>query len=179
MPLPKLPPAAEDIGVIAEPEVTATPLDGGTPFLLLASDGVWEFISSQRAVEIVRGGTGWAGVAYRRCSLPRARAHGSAAAPTLPHALPRPTRPPALTTPTMPPRPLWPPPTSSGCRRGGVGRGPCWLCSPGWLLEASTECHTAMPAWMQKETRTDDITVAVVYFEGLQDPPGSDAAGGV
>jgi len=39
------------IGVIAEPVVTTTDVnlkDGGDAFLVLASDGVWEFIESQK-----------------------------------------------------------------------------------------------------------------------------------
>lgn len=45
--------AAEDIGVIPDPEMTATQLGPQHRFVILASDGVWEFISSQRAVDMV------------------------------------------------------------------------------------------------------------------------------
>ena len=49
--------AVKGVGVIAEPEVMMHELrEGGKDrFLLLASDGVWEFISSQEAVDIVWG----------------------------------------------------------------------------------------------------------------------------
>lgn len=45
--------AAEDIGVIADPELTTTQLGPEHAFLIIATDGIWEFISSQRAVEMV------------------------------------------------------------------------------------------------------------------------------
>lgn len=45
--------AAEDIGVIPDPEMTATQLGPQHRFAILASDGIWEFISSQRAVDTV------------------------------------------------------------------------------------------------------------------------------
>jgi serine/threonine protein phosphatase PrpC len=52
-PLIRLCAAAEDIGVIPDPEVLATQLGPQHAFVVLATDGVWEFISSQKAVEIV------------------------------------------------------------------------------------------------------------------------------
>ncbi|GAB4819083.1 hypothetical protein N2152v2_006129 [Parachlorella kessleri] len=45
--------SAEDIGVIADPEITIVKLQADQPFAILATDGVWEFISSQKAVDIV------------------------------------------------------------------------------------------------------------------------------
>ena len=46
--------AVKGVGVIAEPEVlTHTLREGQDKFLLFASDGVWEFISSQEAVTII------------------------------------------------------------------------------------------------------------------------------
>ena len=41
------------VGVIAEPEVTEYTLEENDKFYILASDGVWEFISSQEAVDVV------------------------------------------------------------------------------------------------------------------------------
>jgi serine/threonine protein phosphatase PrpC len=41
------------VGVIPEPETGEFDLDPQDKFMILASDGVWEFISSQEAVEIV------------------------------------------------------------------------------------------------------------------------------
>jgi serine/threonine protein phosphatase PrpC len=39
--------------VIADPELTTTQLGPQHAFLILATDGIWEFISSQKAVEMV------------------------------------------------------------------------------------------------------------------------------
>ena len=47
--------AGEDIGVFAEPELVSKVLREQDQFLCLASDGVWEFISSQRVVDMVMG----------------------------------------------------------------------------------------------------------------------------
>ena len=45
---------ARSCGVVATPEVSSMQLQPSDCFLILASDGVWEFISSAEAVEIVR-----------------------------------------------------------------------------------------------------------------------------
>eukprot|EP00904_Undaria_pinnatifida_P013855 jgi/Undpi1/95/HiC_scaffold_1.g00095.m1 len=45
--------AVKSIGVVAEPEITKHTISAGDKFIVLASDGVWEFISSQEAVDIV------------------------------------------------------------------------------------------------------------------------------
>lgn len=45
--------AAEDIGVIPDPEITIVKLHPDQPFAILATDGVWEFVSSQKAVDMV------------------------------------------------------------------------------------------------------------------------------
>jgi cGMP-dependent protein kinase 2 len=45
---------AEQIGVIAVPEVVTMELTSGHPFFVLASDGVFEFLSSQQVVDMVR-----------------------------------------------------------------------------------------------------------------------------
>jgi len=44
---------AAGIGVIAEPEVSEHTIEEGDEFLIVASDGIWEFITSQEACEIV------------------------------------------------------------------------------------------------------------------------------
>eukprot|EP00250_Pteridium_aquilinum_P021488 c25141_g1_i1 orf=448-3657(+) len=44
---------AEQIGVIAVPEVLAMELTASNPFFVLASDGVFEFLSSQQVVDMV------------------------------------------------------------------------------------------------------------------------------
>ena len=46
---------ARSVGVISEPEITAYRLKQGDKFVILASDGIWEFISSEEAVKIVGG----------------------------------------------------------------------------------------------------------------------------
>ncbi|KAJ9512342.1 hypothetical protein QJQ45_012886 [Haematococcus lacustris] len=45
--------AAERIGVFAEPEVMSKSLTSSHPFIVLASDGVWEFLPSQSVVDMV------------------------------------------------------------------------------------------------------------------------------
>lgn len=45
--------AAESVGVFAEPEISQVALGSDDAFLMFASDGVWEFMSSQEAVDIV------------------------------------------------------------------------------------------------------------------------------
>lgn len=45
--------AVKDVGVIPDPEVKTFDLTVEDKFMIMASDGVWEFISSQEAVDIV------------------------------------------------------------------------------------------------------------------------------
>jgi len=45
--------AVKSVGVIADPEVLEFDVDPEDQFMIMASDGVWEFISSQEAVDIV------------------------------------------------------------------------------------------------------------------------------
>jgi serine/threonine protein phosphatase PrpC len=44
---------AESIGVIADPEIFVLDLNSNNPFFVLASDGVFEFLSSQTVVDMV------------------------------------------------------------------------------------------------------------------------------
>lgn len=44
---------AEDIGVYAEPEVEVRQLTINNPFLVVASDGVFEFLSNQDVLNLV------------------------------------------------------------------------------------------------------------------------------
>lgn len=46
--------AVKNVGVIPEPEVNIFDVTPSDKFLIMASDGVWEFISSQEAVDIVK-----------------------------------------------------------------------------------------------------------------------------
>lgn len=48
--------AAERLGVFAEPEVVTKQLTAAHPFLVIASDGVFEFLSSQSVIDMVRQG---------------------------------------------------------------------------------------------------------------------------
>ncbi|CAN0008833.1 unnamed protein product [Ascophyllum nodosum] len=50
--------AVKSIGVIAKPEVNTHKIEPVDKFVVLASDGVWEFISSQEAVDIVNASLG-------------------------------------------------------------------------------------------------------------------------
>ncbi|KAK9829289.1 hypothetical protein WJX72_004963 [[Myrmecia] bisecta] len=45
--------AAESIGVFAEPEIVVRELTAANPFLVLASDGVFEFMQSQAVIDMV------------------------------------------------------------------------------------------------------------------------------
>ena len=45
--------AVTAVGVIPQPDVTQYKVEEGDKFMIIASDGVWEFIESQEAVEIV------------------------------------------------------------------------------------------------------------------------------
>jgi protein phosphatase PTC2/3 len=46
--------AVKAVGVIPEPEVKVFECDDNDQFMIMASDGVWEFITSQEAVDIVQ-----------------------------------------------------------------------------------------------------------------------------
>ena len=45
--------AAAQVGVIASPEILEMNLIEGDQFIILASDGVWEFISNEEAANII------------------------------------------------------------------------------------------------------------------------------
>lgn len=45
---------AEDIGVCAEPEVEVQQLSSEHPFMVIASDGVFEFLTNQEVINMVR-----------------------------------------------------------------------------------------------------------------------------
>ena len=45
--------AAAEVGVIAAPEILELNLLEGDHFIILASDGVWEFISNEEAANII------------------------------------------------------------------------------------------------------------------------------
>ena len=43
----------EQVGVTAEPEIDLITVEESNEFIVLASDGVWEFLSNQEVVDIV------------------------------------------------------------------------------------------------------------------------------
>jgi len=61
------------LGVIAEPEVTVHDVREGDAFMILASDGVWEFLDSQPAVDIVAGSVGSSATAACRVLINEAQ----------------------------------------------------------------------------------------------------------
>jgi len=46
---------AATVGVISEPEIKEFDFDENDKFMIIASDGIWEFISSQECVDIIKG----------------------------------------------------------------------------------------------------------------------------
>lgn len=44
---------ASSVGVICDPEILELPLEASDKFIVIASDGVFEFISSEEAVELI------------------------------------------------------------------------------------------------------------------------------
>ena len=44
---------AEDVGVTAEPEIFTTKLGKESRFLLVASDGVWEYLTNEEVLSLV------------------------------------------------------------------------------------------------------------------------------
>jgi cGMP-dependent protein kinase len=45
---------AEELGVFAEPETLKYEMTGADKYLIVASDGVWEFLTNKQVVEISR-----------------------------------------------------------------------------------------------------------------------------
>lgn len=44
---------ASTVGVVADPEVTYFKIDFSNGFIVIASDGVWEFLTNERVCEII------------------------------------------------------------------------------------------------------------------------------
>ena len=44
---------ASTVGVVADPEITYFRLEAPTAFLVIASDGVWEFLTNERVCEMI------------------------------------------------------------------------------------------------------------------------------
>mmetsp|Transcript_42698 Transcript_42698/g.101361 ORF Transcript_42698/g.101361 Transcript_42698/m.101361 type:complete len:1069 (-) Transcript_42698:82-3288(-) len=97
--------AAERIGVIADPEVSIRRVEPNVEFLVIASDGVWEFMSSQRVVDMIDQ-------------------HGD--------------------------------PQEAA-------------------LAVTAEAYNL---WLQYETRTDDITIIIVRFSGMEETDAATMSGG-
>lgn len=68
---------AHQVGVISEPEVHCCELEDGDEFLVVASDGVWEFMTVQEAAEVV----GKCGSAEDACRAVRRRGNHCATSP--------------------------------------------------------------------------------------------------
>jgi serine/threonine protein phosphatase PrpC len=128
--------------VIAEPEITVTELGPHHEYVVLASDGVWEFISSQAAVDLVRAHAVHAALLHPRLAL------------------------------------FWPPPlmTCAEPRPPSLMLIPNSIdphLPPSWQVSRHDNPYDAAKAlvaqayklWLQKETRTDDITVIVLAFD--------------
>lgn len=47
--------AVKPVGVVADPVVTSYDLTEEDEFMIIATDGVWEFVSSEEAIAIVAG----------------------------------------------------------------------------------------------------------------------------
>lgn len=64
---------AEEIGVIGTPEVNSLEIKEDTAFFVIASDGVWEFLTSQAVVDLVRalGALGMLGIALCKATPSR------------------------------------------------------------------------------------------------------------
>ena len=45
---------AATVGVMSEPEIKEFKFEEGDKFMIIASDGIWEFISSQECVDIIK-----------------------------------------------------------------------------------------------------------------------------
>ena len=69
-----LPRAAAQVGVVPTPDVRTHMLEPRDQFVILASDGVWEFIESDEAVQIVGGiyAKGWSAEAACKHLIARA-----------------------------------------------------------------------------------------------------------
>ena len=42
------------VGVICEPEITFKRMDENSRFIIIGSDGIWEYISNEEAMEVVQ-----------------------------------------------------------------------------------------------------------------------------
>ncbi len=127
--------AAERIGVFAEPEVVSRIIAAAHPFLVLASDGVWEFLPSQSVVDMVRAPGACA--TWTRCE--RAAS-------------------------------WWPGTGICSSRRGALPVAPAQVSKFDDPHEACLSVVAeSYRLWLQHETRTDDITMVVMQFQGIKD----------
>lgn len=134
--------------MIPDPEVSATQLGPQHAFAVLATDGVWEFISSQKAVEIVSGVA--APGASCRCVVCAGQS------------------------------PLF------GQQASFQGFGAYMLTPPCCAPQIAKHNNPydaaralvaqAYKLWLQRETRTDDISAVVMFFDWPEQEGGSAAA---
>ena len=129
--------------MVADPEVSCTQLGPQHSFLLVASDGVWEFISSQAAVDLVGvRSRGWLGGGVSCGGRRDGQALHCLSANLLPAA------PSALQVSQH---------TSA-------------------TSAAKALVATAYKLWLQRETRTDDITCLVAFFDWPSSPSSQEEA---
>lgn len=166
--------AAERIGVFAEPELEFRHLGPNDAFLIIASDGVFEFISSQRVVDMVS--CSWHSYI---CCYKASHCFAKVNSVCLPGL--RPAR-------------------ASSCVADSASKTPTATCTSHYRLLAGFNClqelhdnvrilqvskfddpHEACLSvvaesyrlWLQYETRTDDITMIMLQFGGLDIPSRS------
>ncbi|KAK3003417.1 hypothetical protein RJ639_018682 [Escallonia herrerae] len=140
---------AETIGVVANPEIVVFELTQDHPFFVIASDGVFEFLSSQAVVDMVRGNSSSWGQHSEDLFPAYIHLEGSmiSSSSNLSHAE-----------------------AKAKCGTlleiGGTG-------IVGKFKDPRDACAAIVAEsyrlWLQYETRTDDITVIVAHINGLTD----------
>ncbi len=141
---------AEHVGVFAVPEISSEPITACTPFCVIATDGVWEFLSSQQVVDMVSAFTHFAVLFGTFTGVPSLQPCSK------------------INTSRS-----WP--VLFACPQVAEHSDP--------LAAAHAVVSTAHKLWLEKETRTDDITAIVAFFstraEQHDSPPAKRRSGTV